>query len=188
MELESFQINDNFGYTVTEGDAVSIRGAIGQYNGLTQTYAVGVTLNSQNNDLLDARVVAALNEDTESNLVTLENVTLVDPTKWKESGNGFNVDVTDGLNTYTLRVDNDVVVDKPEGVFNVTGLGGQYDSDSPYDSDYQLFPRYNSDISIVESTDQVDGVSFIEFSPNPVTDFITVITELEIGFIYSVYD
>ncbi|MEZ4908707.1 MAG: hypothetical protein R2771_13945 [Saprospiraceae bacterium] len=68
--------------------------------------------------------------------------------QWTGSGSGFNVTVTDGTNSYALRIDNDVDVYSkaaPVGKFNVSGLLGQYDKTSPYLDGYQLFPRYESD-------------------------------------------
>lgn len=175
-----FSENDNFDYVLTEGDELSVFGNIGQFNGLTQIYIAGVNLISSDNNLLNETVVTNLSEDSESKLVKLENVTLVDPTKWKEQGNSFNIDVTDGTNVNTLRIDKNVVVDMPEGTFSIVGIGGQYDSSSPYDDGYQLFPRYNDDITLSSGSNNYNGTSYIELSPNPAIDFITVSSELEL--------
>jgi len=148
--LGLFNFEGNFGYTVQEGDNVGIRGSISQFNGLTQMNPDTVFFISANNPLIDATVVTELNEFSESNLVSLECVSLVDPSQWSGAGSGFNVDVTDGTNTYTLRIDNDVDLysePAPMGSFTVVGLGGQFDSSEPFDSGYQLFPRYMADIS-----------------------------------------
>ncbi len=137
-------------YTVMEGDKVRLIGSIGQFNGLTQLYADSITFISAGNALPTATVVTGLNEATESDLVTFENATLVDPSQWTGSGSGFNVDITNGTDTIAMRIDNDVDLysePAPVGFFNVTGIGGQYDFSSPHLSGYQLLPRYIADIT-----------------------------------------
>ena len=155
--IGTFSLNENFGYTVQEGDDVTIRGEVSFFNGLTQMNLDTVILNSSGNALFDPTVVTVLGEDTESQLVTIENVTLVDPGAWETSGS-FNVDVTNGSETFTVRIDSDVDIsgmNAPMGTFDVTGIGGQFDSSDPHDEGYQLFPRYAADIDpyIVEETD-----------------------------------
>jgi len=137
-------------YMVMEGDKVRLIGSIGQFNGLTQLYADSITFISAGNTLPTATVVTGLNEATESDLVTFENATLVDPSQWTGSGSGFNVDITNGTDTIAMRIDNDVDLysePAPVGFFNVTGIGGQYDFSSPHLSGYQLLPRYIADIT-----------------------------------------
>lgn len=137
-------------YTVMEGDKVRLIGSIGQFNGLTQMYPDSITFISAGNTLPTATVVTGLNEATESDLVTFENATLVDPSQWTGSGSGFNVDITNGADTIAMRIDNDVDLysePAPVGFFNVTGIGGQYDFSSPHLSGYQLLPRYIADIT-----------------------------------------
>nr|AOE10121.1 extracellular nuclease [uncultured bacterium] len=136
-------------YTVTEGDQVRMIGSIGQFNGLTQMYPDSIVFISAGNTLPTAVVVTALGESTESELVTFEHAILVDPSQWSGSGSGFNVDATNGTDTISVRIDQDVDLysqPAPIGAFNVLGIGGQYDSSSPYSSGYQLLPRYNADI------------------------------------------
>ena len=136
-------------YTVTEGDQVRMIGSIGQFNGLTQMYPDSIVFISAGNTLPTAVVVTALGESTESELVTFENMVLVDPSQWSGSGSGFNVDATNGTDTIAVRIDNDVDLysqPAPTGTFNVSGIGGQYDSSLPHLSGYQLLPRYIADI------------------------------------------
>ncbi|KAA3636205.1 MAG: hypothetical protein DWQ02_08675, partial [Bacteroidetes bacterium] len=151
-----FEFSNDFGYTVNEGDEVIVRGEIGQFNGLTQIAPDTVWMVSAGNALFAPTVVTALDETTESQLVTIENLTIVDPADWTNSGSGFNVDVTDGTNTYTMRIDADVDLygtTAPTSAFNLTGLGGQFDSSSPHLSGYQLLPRYTADIDVIMDVD-----------------------------------
>jgi len=143
-----FSSANDFGYTVTEGDEIIVRGTIEQFNGLTQINPDTLWLESQGNALVEPAVVTTLDESTESQLVTLADVELVNPDNWQESGGSFNVDVTDGANTFQLRIDSDSEIfgqPAPAGTFDVTGLGGQFDRDTPFDEGYQLFPRFVSD-------------------------------------------
>lgn len=136
-------------YTVTEGDQIIVRGDIGQFNGLNQIFPDTIIFVSSGNALVQPTVVTALNENTESELVRINQVSLVDPGQWTNTGSGFNVDLTDGVNTYLMRIDNDCDLygtSPPADTFDVIGLGYQFDNSSPYTSGYQLYPRYQEDI------------------------------------------
>lgn len=174
-----FSAGEDFGYTVQEGDEISIQGEIDQFNGLIQIVPARLELLSTGNTLVAPDVVTALGEGTESQLVRIENVSLVDPSAWASGGSGFNVEVTDGTNTYLVRIDNDVdlfSLPAPTGTFSVTGIGGQFDSSSPYDEGYQLLPRYMEDID--PYSDVLDPAlgKTIAFFPNPVREQLQVLS------------
>jgi len=144
-----FESSKDLGYTVTEGDSIMVQGAVGFYNGLTQmTKLDSIVVLSQGHMLRDATVVTMLDEVSESNLVTLEKVWVAgSETKWPDNG---NIDLTNGTDTFTIRIDRDVDFSDSTIMYdtmNVTGLGGQFDFSAPYTSGYQLFPRYASDIA-----------------------------------------
>ena len=40
----------------------------------------------------------------------------------------------------------------PDGAFNLTGIGSQFDTDAPYLDGYQIMPRYTADIDMIEDT------------------------------------
>lgn len=167
----------NFGYTVTEGDEIIALGQVDQFSGLLQLELDTAWMVSSGNTLVDPTVVTALGEDTESQLVTIENVSLVDPAEWGDGFSGFNVDVTDGTNTYTVRIDNDVdlfTMPAPEGNFNVTGLGGQFDNSSPFDNGYQLLPRYMEDIDLISSVKDASIANLVTVFPNPATSYADI--------------
>lgn len=174
----------NLGYTVQEGDEVVVEGVIGQFNGLTQIEPDRVQLASTGNTLVTPQTVTALGEGTESQLVRLENVSLVNPMDWSTGGSGFNVDVTDGTNTYAVRIDNNVdlfTLPAPTGTFSVTGIGGQFDSSLPYDEGYQLLPRYMADID--PYTDVLDPArgKDVAFFPNPAKEWLQVLSTEPLG-------
>jgi DNA/RNA endonuclease YhcR with UshA esterase domain len=139
-------------YVVQEGDSVRLIGRIAQFRGLTQMEPDSIVLLSTGNALpVSPVVVTALGESTESELIRINQVTIVDPSQWTGLGSGFNVDVTDGTNTYVMRIDNDVDLFSlpiPTGVFDVVGIGGQFNPtvQPPLLSGYQILPRYQADI------------------------------------------
>jgi hypothetical protein len=122
-----------------------------------------------------------LNEGTESKLVKITNLIIENPGDWTNTGSGFNVAVTDGNNTYTMRIDADVDIfgtNAPTVPFTLTGLGGQFDSSSPYTTGYQLFPRYLSDIDLSNATSVVRPAIAVSISPNPGSTEATISAEL----------
>jgi plastocyanin len=172
---------DAFGYTVNEGDEVRVTGVISEFNCLTQISPSNIELLSSGNDLVEPFVVTGpFAEENESELIRLENVTLVDPSQWDTSGS-FNFDVTDGVNTWAVRVDSDTDItgDAPTGALTITGLGGQFSQGSCLEG-YQLLPRYSADITAYVNTNQAYLDNKVTISPNPVSDVLTINTDLEI--------
>ncbi len=145
-----FSNTKNFSYTVKEGDKVRVKGLINQFNGLAQVVPDTMDLLNPNNPLSPVLAVTSLNENTESQLVKLRNVYLVAPIQWTNNPLGFTVKVSDGTNSFDVRIDNDcdlVGKEAPAGKFDISGLGYQNDITSPYTEGYQLYPRYTTDIN-----------------------------------------
>lgn len=183
-----FSSAENWGYTVDEGDEVVVRGTIEQFNGLAQINPDTVWEVSSGNSLHNPAVVTAMSEDTESKLVKFENMTFVDvATDWTGTGAGFNVRMTDGTTEFVIRIDNDVdLYSMPAPAFtnfNVTGLGGQFDSSSPYLSGYQLLPRYMEDLEEVVAVVDPEIGNNVEIFPNPVAEILNIKTDIQIDFI-----
>ena len=70
-------------------------------------------------------------------------------------------------------------------VFNLTGIGGQFDNTSPFDGGYQLLPRFESDFDIITSTHNVLA-SQIEIFPNPTSDVLNVKSDVDLDAIQIV--
>lgn len=141
---------DPFGYTVTEGDEVLIPGLVGAFNGLAQMTPDTITVVSTGNMPVTPTVVTTLDETTESEIVTFECVTLLDTSRWPTSGGSTNLDFTNGVDTFAIRIDSDTDLNgtpPPSSKWlNITGIGGQFDSSTPRNDGYQLFPRYMADV------------------------------------------
>ena len=174
-------------YTVVEGDEISIKGTINHFNGLAQIAPDEITLNSTANALFDPTIVTSLGEDTESQLVKMNNLMLVDATQWDNSNtSGFNVDVTDGTNTFSVRIDDQVSLfnsPPPTTPFNLTGIGGQFDNSDPWDSGYQLLPRYDADLEPIVATNDLELGASIKVFPNPVNELLFIQMEKSIEVI-----
>jgi len=174
-----FSSSDDFGYTVNEGDYISIKGKIGQYNGLLQIIPQNIEMISQDNNLYPPYIVNELNENSESQLITIKNCKLKDVNEWKGDGSSFNVTVTDGVNEYAMRIDNNVdlaTVSAPDYTFNLTGIGGQYDPTKPYNEGYQILPRYMGDIEKITKVLEYEDNNIMIY-PNPVSDYIYLNTQ-----------
>ena len=175
-----FSFEEDFGIDYQEGLRISVTGTLGFFNGLTQISPDNVIVMTSDNSLTDPDLVTVLDESTESQLVTIDQpLTFVDPTQWTGSGSGFNVDMTDGTNTYTIRIDNDCDLygsSIPSDPLLVTGIGGQFDNEAPFDGGYQIFPRYSSDMDPFSSNEEEVEVS-VELYPNPVLDKINIVSD-----------
>lgn len=142
--------NKNLGYTVNEGDIIRVVGVIGHFNGLAQINADSIVVIGTNGTLPSPVVITELNEATESQLIRMNNVYVINTAQWTNAGSGFSVNVTNGPDTIQLRIDADVAdvynAPCPVGTFDVVGIGGQFDNSAPHNSGYQFLPRYLADL------------------------------------------
>ena len=140
------------------GDSVEVTGEIDFYNGKAEIIpasADDITVISQGNDLPEFQVLTVADyianaEDYESELIKINGVSITSGT-WPTSSSA-NLTISDdgGTSTVTLRIDSDMDIignDEPAAPFDVRGIGGQYDSSDPYDSGYQILPRYYTDFA-----------------------------------------
>lgn len=132
-----------------------VLGGIVNFNALTeltlQNYDTLIVL-STNGFPIAAETVTEFTEENEGSLIRLENVTIINPAQWTGSGSGFNVDVTNGADTFIMRIDNNVdlyTATAPTGLFDVTGILTQFDNTAPHTTGYQLLPRFKSDIKLI---------------------------------------
>jgi predicted extracellular nuclease len=190
-----FSPSSTFGYTVNEGDSIVVVGEVGQFNGLTQmtfldtVYLVGTGV------VPTPQVVAFPDEAVESELIRINNVTLVNASEWNNSSaTGFTVDATSNGNTFEIRIDEQTALynaPAPQGAFDIIGIGGQFDASTPYTSFYSIAPRYLADIISVNGiAEKNKGVSNLLLYPNPAANKVAVKfnTENTENVIVRVYD
>jgi hypothetical protein len=144
----------NKGASMTEGDSVLISGTVGQIDGMAYLQAIDTVIKLGSGTIRNPLSVNVLNETTESKLVRLNLVTLIDATQWPSSALSANttatVKVKNQNDTFTVLIDSDTDIDgtpAPSGFLNITGLGGQIDATNPYTSNYMIFPRRLTDIT-----------------------------------------
>ena len=184
--INVFNPTDELGYSVLEGDQIKVKGYIDQFNGLTEIIAQEITFISSNNFLEAPQVVIKPNESTESRLIQIKNLHLVDNAQWATGqGAGFNVQAVSDINpqdTIVIRIDNDVDLfnqPAPPQPFDLTGIGGQFDQSAPYLSDYQIAPRYIPDVSSLVGTKEADFSANVRLTPNPVSDRLMLQTDVQ---------
>ena len=171
--------------TDTHGEIeITVTGALENYNGLAEIVASDIKLNSSGNTLITPVDVSVLDESTESQFIRMTNWTIVDGSQWLGNGSSFNVDISDGTNTYQMRIDGDTELSTlpiPTGdIFNFTGIGGQFDNMEPWNEGYQIFPRYISDIEGFVSTINPELGNYIKFYPNPTSDVLQIRSDIQL--------
>jgi len=150
--LHIFNSPGNKGYVVAEGDDVQIAGTITHFRGWTELIKIDTIVKfSSGNALQKPKLVKKLNESTESRLVKIKGLRWAQtkPSTWTAN---TNFRFTNGIDTFTIRIDADVnVAGKPIPTYdtlNIAGIGAQFSSSTnpPFLNGYQLFPRYIEDI------------------------------------------
>jgi hypothetical protein len=184
--INVFSPASDLGYTVKEGDLIKVRGAIEQFNGLTEIVPQEIEFVSSNTPLSAPQVVLKPDEATESRLIRINNLRLVDTAQWATGqGTGFTVLAVSDDNlqdTISIRIDNDVDLfnePAPPQPFNLTGIGGQFDSSFPYTSGYQIAPRYIPDVSTLIKIIEADFSANVQLAPNPVSDRLLLQSNLQ---------
>ncbi len=135
------------------GDYVQVTGFVNFYNGLTELEPLAdttVTVFSDSNwAMIPQPIVLTLAqykanaEYYESRLIAFVNLSKASGT-WPASGSA-TLKVTDGVDTVDYRIDSDTDIDgQPEPTWprDLIALGSQFTSVAPYNTGYQLMPRY----------------------------------------------
>ena len=174
----------NFGYNVTQGDSVMVQGTVGQINGMVTMINLDTIVKIVGGRALRTPNISTdVDETTESKMTKFTRVILVNSSDWPSSALSANttkivpVRHTDGT-TDSLLIDAETNIDgtsAPAGYIDVTGIGGQADSTSPYTGRYYLAPRFLTDItastlpiltfkhttdSVYETADSISNIAF----------------------------
>jgi DNA/RNA endonuclease YhcR with UshA esterase domain len=147
-----------FSPAVKIGDLIKVTGKVVNYNGLTEINPVseflkldsGLTSQPEEVSITDILNQTWDSEEAyEGKLVKIMNVVLnaYTPT-W--SGN-TNYTIVNGTDSLAIRITSGtelVGLPAPNGSFDLTGVISQYKTTAPFNSGYQLMPRFTSDINI----------------------------------------
>jgi hypothetical protein len=160
------------------GEEWEITGEIKAYNGLTEISPASLDDyvyigNPGMPDPLQMVRNQAISESLEGMLVAAGDqgvqqwVTVATDPSY--AGGGYNFDVWNGQTIIPVRVNESTgisvsLVAVGTRLF-LKGIGGQYDSTAPYDSGYQLLPRYQSDITVFNPS--VENSFHLDVSGNP---------------------
>ncbi|MEM9547159.1 MAG: FG-GAP-like repeat-containing protein [Bacteroidota bacterium] len=161
-----------------EGDEVTIRGELLNFNGLAELVIHSVEFLSYDNALFEPKLTEVIGEKEEGDFVRFRNFQFLDESYWKGNGSSFNVPITNGSDVFILRIDNDTELASspmPASPFDVIGLCGQFDQNAPFTDSYQVFPRYITDFQNVSST--TDKMSTAAIYPTVTKSFITIGTD-----------
>lgn len=174
--INIFNFRDVSDYVVNESDEITVRGSITSYNGLTEVFADSIRVVGSST-LKEPRVVTKPSEDTESDFIEIRKVWIADTTTvWPSNG---NVSITNGTDTFLLRVDRDVTdmvgVSVDHDTMDIRGIGGQFDNSAyPLDAGYQIFPRGIADIMQWNKASVADFSLISSVFPNPSSGVIQV--------------
>jgi len=167
-------------YTVTEGDLIRVIGTVSHFNGLAQINVDSIVVLSSGNALPAPQVVTSMSDLTESRLIRINNLTLVPSSstsaQWPASGatgSGRTPKATNGVDTFDIRIDNDVNLfnsPAPTGTFSMIGVGSQFDASAPHTSGYQLCPRYLQDLVQVVTYSVSGTLTYNNTASTPMTN------------------
>ena len=179
--------------TISAGETWRITGEIKQYNGLVE---ISPSSPSDFEYLGSPGVPAPLQlglnqgvtEPVEGQLLALGNsgqgqwVTVANSPE--SAGGGYNFNVWNGQTAVAVRVNgttgiNVSSISAGTRLFLI-GIGGQYDSEPPYDSGYQILPRYQSDLEIYQPS--ISGNFHLELlTDNPFAPSLGETLNMEYG-------
>lgn len=178
---------------IAAGERWRITGEILQYNGLVEispsTPSDFTFIDTPGMpDPLQLGINQGVTEDVEGQLLGLGNsaqgqwVTVAnDP---ESAGGGYNFSVWNGRNAVAVRVSGSTgisVAGLTAGTrLFMKGIGGQYDSEPPYDSGYQLLPRYQSDLQVYQPSIS-SGFHLTVLTANPFAPVLGETVNLEYG-------
>jgi hypothetical protein len=123
--------------------------------------------------------VTALNESTESSLIAIDGLLPVDASQWIGDGSSFNIEFTNGVEIYVVRIDNNTDLATYESIplsggnYTIVGIGSQFDTEFPYSNGYQIMPRYSNDIGISLPIVQMT-YDKIKIYPNPASGNLNI--------------
>lgn len=142
-----FNTIDVNNYTVNEGDSIEITGTVGQDNGLIRLQNINdITLINTGNPLPTPQSPLALNQSTNSTLVSFNNLEIISDLGSDHYQALYEQDtLTIYIHPQTNVADSTTLV-RGDSLCTITGIGNQNDPNSPYNTGFRLIPRYFADL------------------------------------------
>ncbi len=173
-----------FAGQVSIGDSVTVTSTLTHFNGLTQfdfrRTGSSLTKHSSNHHF-DTTIVTISDiasqqwngfEEFESRLIRINNVTIQGTGNFASATN-YNITDATGTLVAGLRIDNDVtsIIGQPipQTPVDLVGVLGQFKTSPPYNTGYQLLPRFLSDIVYDNSPLILNPVIASNITPNSFT-------------------
>lgn len=148
---------------VAIGDSVTVTSTLTHFNGLTQLdfRRAGSTFTKHSsNRYFDTTIVTIAQitsqqwngfEEYESRLIRINNVTIQGTGNFASATN-YNITDATGTLSAGLRIDNDVssIIGQPipQTPIDIIGVLGQFKTSAPFNSGYQILPRFINDLLI----------------------------------------
>ncbi len=172
------------------GDSVQLTAPVTNYNGLTELdfRADGTSFTKLgHSQVITPRIVTLdeiANQDWngfekyEALLVKVEGVTINESGQFE--GNK-NYQISDSTGTLEMRIDNSVSsiigTSIPQSEFNLIGVVGQFDTQAPYNSGYQILPRSIEDLEITNEPMIINPVIASDITTESFTVYFSTVNE-----------
>ncbi|UII22774.1 endonuclease [Fulvivirga ligni] len=180
---------------LAQGDSILVSGILDSYNNLLQISKSPITIEILKHNVAlpepQEVTIAEVNEDYESELVLIKNVSFKETGVFAGGGSDGNFTITDGSNDITFRIgdSNHPLVGEsiPTDNFDLIGIVGQFQND------YQVSPRTQEDLIFNAGPDPGDVTGFDELIeagisayPNPISDVLYIESTGGASFEYKI--
>ena len=140
-------------FIVRRGDKVRVVGRVQQTSGLIRITPDSIVVIDSFQQERIPTVTTKLNENTEAEVIRLNNLKLINPAQWPVTvgTTARIVSATNGIDTFTINIFVRCPIQgtpAPTGLFDIVGLGSQNDVSSPYTTGYTIWPRDLNDLFI----------------------------------------
>lgn len=176
-----------FSNQVNIGDSVTVTALLDQFNGLSELNfsESSILINHSSNNNIEPEIITIeqiLNQDWngieeyEGELVRINNVTITGSGNF--SGNQ-NYSISDETGISELRIDDNVSTiigtPIPSGHVDIIGILGQFDFGPPYNSGYQILPRFIQDLDYGNSPIIINPVFAADIDTSSFTVFFKTV-------------
>jgi phosphatidylserine/phosphatidylglycerophosphate/cardiolipin synthase-like enzyme len=169
---------------VAIGDSVTVTSTLTHFNGLTQLdfrRTGSVFTKHSSNKYFDTTIVTIGQitsqqwngfEEFESRIIRINNVTIQGTGNFASATN-YNITDATGTLAAGLRIDNDVstIIGQPipQSPIDIIGVLGQFKTTAPFNTGYQILPRFFSDLVLDNSPLVLNPVIASNITPNGFT-------------------